>query len=231
MNLDDLQSSLGIKFNDPSQLKKALVHRSYLNETSDSDIKESNERLEFLGDAILQFLSSEFLYKTYPDYVEGDLTNIRSKIVNTEALASESRNLNVGAHLLISRGEKETAFASSSILANTFEAMLGSIYLDQGIEACRKFLGEHLFYKVEDVVKNGTFKDAKSLYQEIAQEKYCITPTYKVLKDEGPDHNKTFTIGVYLDEKLIASGSGTSKRRAEQAAADAALQLESQKST
>jgi ribonuclease-3 len=223
-NLELLEKRLGIKFKNPVLLKKALIHRSYLNETSE-EVDESNERLEFLGDAVLQFLSSEFLYKNYPLLGEGDLTNIRSKVVNTESLAYESSRFEIGEFILISRGEKETAKESHSILANVFEAILGALYLDQGIEASRSYLNANLFYKVEDVVKSGSLKDSKSLYQEIAQEKYLVTPQYKIITEEGPDHNKIFISAVYINNKEIARGSGSSKRKSEQEAAQNALNL------
>ena len=222
INLQDLETKLKVTFNNQNLLKKALVHRSYLNESVEN-IDESNERLEFLGDAVLQFLSSEFLYKNYASQGEGDLTNIRSKIVNTESLAAESTRLEVGNYILISRGEKETAKESSSILANVFEAILGAIYLDQGIDRCRDYLLEQLFYKVEMVVSSGSLKDSKSLFQEIAQEKYLVTPQYKVIMEEGPDHSKTFVSAVYINETEVARGTGSSKRRAEQEAAQNAL--------
>ena len=221
--LENLEKKLEIKFTNIDLLKKAIIHRSYLNELHEEDVLESNERLEFLGDAVLQFLSSERLYKSYPTLGEGDLTNIRSKIVNTESLAEESTRFGAGEFILISRGEKETAKESSSILANVFEAILGALYLDQGIEACRNYLESQLFYKIDDVVKSGSLKDSKSLYQEIAQEKYLVTPQYKVIIEEGPDHNKTFISAVYINDKEMARGTGSSKRKAEQAAAQNAL--------
>lgn len=221
INLENLEKNLGVEFKNKDLLKNALIHRSYLNEAS--DIEESNERLEFLGDAILQFLSSEFLYQTYKNLGEGDLTNIRSKIVNTISLAEESAKFDAGNYILISRGEKETARESSSILANVFEAILGALYLDQGIDVCREYLHNRLFYKVEKVVKSGSLKDPKSLYQEIAQEKYLVTPQYKIVSEDGPDHNKLFVSAVFINEKEIARGEGSSKRKAEQEAAQNAL--------
>ncbi len=226
-NLNKLEKKISVKFNDENLLKKALTHRSFLNETSDETVKESNERLEFLGDAVLQFLSSEFLFAAYPNFEEGVLTNIRSKIVNTESLASEAKKLELPSYILISKGEKQTAYESDHILANTFEALLGAIYLDQkDIDLCRNFLTTHLFYKIESLVNEGQLKDPKSLYQEISQEKYSITPTYKVVQEVGPDHNKSFTVAVFLNDRKIAHGSGASKRKAEQEAAANALKIE-----
>lgn len=230
ISLQSLEQKLNLTFNNQNLLKKALVHRSYLNEANES-IDESNERLEFLGDAVLQFLSSEFLYKGYPSLGEGDLTNIRSKIVNTESLAAESTRIGVGEYILISRGEKETAKESSSILANVFEAILGAIYLDQGIDQCRNYLQQQLFYKVETVLSSGSLKDSKSLFQEIAQEKYLVTPQYKVIMEDGPDHNKTFVSAVYINDEEVGRGTGSSKRKAEQEAAQDALSKMSKKQT
>ena len=229
MNIEEVEAVLKITFTNKGLIEKALTHRSYLNENTEG-IAESNERLEFLGDAVLQFLSSEYIFKRYSDFKEGDLTNLRSKIVNTESLAKESLRLKLGEHLLISRGEKETAKESNYILANTFEATVGAIYLDQGIEVCREFVHRELFYKADKIIKRGNLKDAKSLYQEITQEKYSITPTYKLIEDEGPDHNKLFKVGVYLDKELVAEGEGTSKRKAQQDAAEDALAIENKKS-
>lgn len=222
--LADYLQSLDIKFNDLDIYKNSLVHRSFINET-DEEI-ESNERLEFLGDAVLQYISSSHLYRNFADFTEGELTNLRSKIVNTESLAEESKRLQLYQHLSISKGEKEVASSSDHILANTFEAFIGAIYLDTGINQAKKFLERELFYKVDNIVTTGSLKDSKSLYQEFAQEKYNITPVYKVILEQGPDHDKEFIIGVFLDDKLIAQGEGSSKRKAQQSAAENALRKE-----
>jgi len=225
INLTKLQKNLKIKFTDEHILQTALTHRSYLNENT-SYKGLSNERLEFLGDAILQFLSSDFIYDQYDDYPEGELTNLRSKLVNTESLAEEALRLKLGEYLLISKGEKEIATSSIHILANTFEAVVGAIYINIGLDECKKFVLKELLYKTDRIIQNGDLKDSKSLYQEYTQEKHGITPTYKVLKDSGPDHDKTFTIGVYLNQDLIAKGEGSSKSRAQQDAAQKALEKE-----
>lgn len=219
----ELQKTIKIKFNNEDILNQAFIHRSYLNE-SDEENSNSNERLEFLGDAVLQFLTSEYIYNKYNEFPEGEMTNLRSRLVNTESLAEESARLNLSEYLQISKGERETASASSYILADTFESLLGAIYLDKGIDACRTFLDENLFYKTEGIIEEGDLKDPKSLYQELAQEKHNITPTYKVISDSGPDHQKTFKVGVYLGSKLIAEGEGPSKRKAQQNAAQNALE-------
>lgn len=226
---ESLQKAINIKFKNPDILEQAFIHRSYLNENNNG-VTVSNERLEFLGDAVLQFLTSEHIYDKYADYTEGNLTNLRSRVVNTESLAHEASRLNLSDYLMISKGERETAAESSYILADTFEALLGAIYLDsKDIELCRKYLQKQLFYKITQILEEGELKDSKSLYQEIAQEKYAITPTYKVIEDEGPDHQKTFKVGVYLDNNLIAVGEGASKRKAQQSAAQEALQKEASK--
>ena len=223
MDISKLQQNLKIKIEDMELFKTALTHRSYLNENSGYK-NPSNERLEFLGDAVLQFLSSEFLYKKYPGNPEGDLTAYRASMVNTDSLAEESKRLAYGEHLLLSKGEEQTGGRERPyILANTFEAILGAIYLDEGIDTCRTFLEKNLFYKIDRIVATGDYKDKKSLFQEIAQEKFGITPTYEILQEWGPDHNKEFEVGVFLEKKIIAKGRGASKQKAESAAAEKAL--------
>lgn len=221
--INKVEEIIKIKFTNLEILRKAFIHRSYLNETD--NVGESNERLEFLGDSILQFLSSEMLYNTYPEFSEGELTNLRSKLVNTNSLAEESARLGYSEFLLISRGEKQTASESKHILANTFESVLGAIYLEHGVEVCREFLKRELFYKTNEILKSGLLKDFKSMFQEFAQEKFSITPTYKVVSEEGPDHQKNFNVAVVVDKKKIAEGTGSSKRNAQQEAAKKALEL------
>lgn len=217
------QANLGIKLQNEVLFQTAFTHRSYLNEHS-SCTNPSNERLEFLGDAVLQLLSSDFLYKKYPENPEGDLTNFRSAIVCTPSLAFESRRLNFGECLLLSNGEEATGGRDREyILANTFEAVLGAIYLDKGIEACQEFLLKNLFYKIDEVVNNQEYKDAKSKFQEKSQEKFGITPEYKVVESWGPDHDKTFKVGVFLGNKQYGLGEGRSKQKAEQQAAENGL--------
>lgn len=197
----------------------AFTHRSYLNEHLDYK-GPSNERLEFLGDAVLQLLSSEHLFNKYPLSPEGILTNYRSAIVCTPSIAEEAKKLGYGEFLFLSNGEDATGGRDREyILANTFEAVLGAIYLDLGIESCRKFVEKTLFYKVTRIVENEDYKDAKSKFQETAQEKRAITPVYKVLESWGPDHEKSFKVGVFLGEDLYGVGEGKSKQKAEQSAA------------
>jgi len=218
----ELQKKLNIKFNDVSILQRALTHRSYINENPNQNLK-SNERLEFLGDAILQYLTSEHIFKGYDSYPEGELTNLRARLVNTVSLAEESSRLGLSDYLFISNGEKEIASESNHILANTFEATIAAIYLDQGMQVCSDFVNKELLYKTEDIVQKGELKDPKSLFQEISQEKFLTTPNYKLIEDDGPDHDKTFIVGAYIAKSLIAEGKGSSKRKAEQDAAENAL--------
>lgn len=221
-NLETLEQELSIKFNNKDLLKTALTHRSFLNEHK--EVKFSNERLEFLGDAVLQFLSSRFLYEKFPGSPEGDLTNFRASLVCAPSLAEASRKLNFGEFLFLSRGEEDSGGRKREyILANTFEAFLGALFLDQGLEPCRKLVEESLFPKIEQVLSDQTYKDFKSRFQEYAQEKHNQTPEYKEVNSWGPDHNKTFQMGVYIGEKELGKGDGSSKQKAEQEAAHDAL--------
>jgi len=219
----ELADKIKVKYQDVDLLEKALTHRSYLNEHD--DVHQSNERLEFLGDAVLQFLSSKFLYKKFPESPEGFLTNLRAALVCTPSLATASREIGVGEFLRLSKGEEESGGREKDyILANTFEAVLGSIYLDCDTAKCEDFLNTYLFPRLDEIVKSGAFKDYKSKLQEITQEKLSSTPIYKELKSWGPDHDKRFVMGVYFNEKLFAQGEGKSKQRAEQEAAKAAIE-------
>jgi len=226
MSFDVVELSKIIKVNiDNVELyKTAFTHRSYLNEHSEYT-NPSNERLEFLGDAVLQLLSSEYLYKTFPNDPEGDLTDYRSAIVCTQSIASEAKRLEFGKLLLLSNGEETTGGRSREyILANTFEAVLGAMYLDKGIDNCKIFTEKELFYKVKNIVKNKLYKDAKSRFQVSAQEKTGLTPIYEVEDSWGPDHEKMFKIAVYLGNQKYGEGEGRSKQKAEQKAAEDALQ-------
>ncbi len=223
-DLLDLEKILKVKFSNKTLLQTSLTHRSYLNEHSDYK-NPSNERLEFLGDSILQFLTSLYLYRKYPNSPEGELTNFRAAVVNTESLANESRRLHYGSFLLLSRGEEDSGGRDREyIMANTFEAILGAIYLEAGIDNCRTFLEENLFYKIDEIVKNQKYRDDKSIFQELAQDTKGITPTYVVLTEWGPDHDKRFRLGVYLGSKIYGTGEGPSKQKAEQVAAKNALE-------
>jgi len=211
------------KFNNQDLYRQAFVHRSFLNEAKET--LESNERLEFLGDSILSFVVSEHLYRTYPQFDEGILTNLRSLVVNTKSLAKTAKNLGFGQHLLLSKGEEDSnGRENESILANTFEAVIGALYIDQGTEAVRVFLHEVIIPDIAEYVSKKVFKDPKSLLQEHVQAKKQNSPVYKVLHEEGPAHAKQFTIGVYVENQLVGEGHGKSKQEAEEQAAEQALE-------
>lgn len=218
------EKKLGLKFKNKDILIQAFVHRSYLNENPDFAIKH-NERLEFLGDAVLELVVTEYLYQEYPDKSEGELTNWRAALVNAKMLAEIAEELELNEFLLLSRGEaKELGKARQYILANTFEALIGSIYLDSGYKNCDNFIKKCLLVKLQNIIENNLFKDAKSRFQEQAQEKTGVTPCYKVVKEWGPDHIKQFIIGVFLEDELVAEGKGSSKQEAEEEAAKNALE-------
>ena len=204
-------------------LKTALTHRSYLNEHRRTHLGH-NERLEFLGDAVLELLVSKHLYDKYPIKTEGELTSFRAATVRTESLCEEAKKLHYGKHIFMSKGEEQTGGRERPyILANTFEAVVGAIYLDQGIAATYKFLRRVLFYKIPNIIKKRLDIDNKSKLQEISQEILKETPTYKILSSEGPDHAKKFTTQVLLKDKDFGHGKGMSKQQAEQNAAQSAL--------
>ena len=220
----ELEKKLDTKFKNKDLLIQAFCHRSYLNENTGFYLFH-NERLEFLGDAVLELVITEHLYKKYPQKPEGELTNWRASLVNAKMLSEIAKNLNFNNFLLLSKGEaKETGKARQYILANTFEAFVGAVYLDRGYKKCEEFIKKCLIVKLPDILKGNLFKDAKSKFQEEAQEKVGITPTYKVMREWGPDHAKHFTIGVFLDKELVAEGEGFSKQEAEESAAKNALQ-------
>lgn len=201
---------------------QAFTHRSYLNESKKP--MESNERLEFLGDSILSFVVSDHLYRNYPQYNEGVLTNLRSQVVNTKSLAREARTHEFGKYLLLSKGEEESrGRENDSILANSFEAFLGALYMDQGIEAVKELLLMTIIPHIEEYVAKKEFKDPKSILQENVQAKKQSSPVYKVLKEEGPAHAKQFTIGVFIGTQKMGEGTGHSKQEAEEKAAKQAL--------
>lgn len=219
-----IEETLRISFKDKNLLQNAFVHRSYLNENPDFALS-SNERLEFLGDAVLELVVSQHLFANYPKLSEGALTALRAALVKAESLAGEAKRLGLGNSLFLSKGEETGGGRSNPyLLANTFEALVGAIYLDQGIKAASDFAKKKLLYKTEDILKSG-LKDAKSHFQEIAQEKYSITPAYKALAEWGPDHDKHFRVGVFLDKQKLAEGEGRSKQIAEDAAAKKALEV------
>jgi ribonuclease-3 len=221
-----LEKNLGLEFKNRDLLIEAFCHRSYLNEHPDFPLPH-NERLEFLGDAVLELIVTEYLYKKYPEKNEGELTNWRAALVNAKTLGELARELGFNDFLLLSKGEeKETGKARLYILANTFEALIGAIYLDQGYEVAKNFVEKNLIErKLPEIIEKGLFKDPKTRFQEEAQERVKITPTYKVLEEWGPDHAKHFIVGVFLGNELVAKGEGTSKQEAEEEAAKNALKI------
>lgn len=220
-----LESIIGISFGEKTHLLTAITHRSYLNEHREAT-QEHNERYEFLGDAVLELVVTDFLFAKYPNMPEGELTAIRAALVNTVALAEASTNLGINDFLLLSKGEaKDTGRARQYILANAFESIIGAIYLDQGYESAKQFIASHLFARTEEIVEKKLWQDAKSRFQELAQDHVGITPSYQTLGQEGPDHDRTFTIGVFLGSQKIAEGTGRAKQEAEQDAAEKALTL------
>jgi len=222
-NLEVLQKKLAVDFKDLDILKNALVHRSYINEHKDFAI-DHNERLEFLGDAVLELVVTDHLYRNYPD-PEGVLTNWRSGLVNATQLATQGENLGLYDYLYLSRGESQESNkkARSYILANAMEAVIGAVYLDQGYKGAAKFVKENILVQLEKLIADKSYVDAKSLFQEKAQEITGVTPRYKVLSESGPDHHKKFVVGIYLDKELIAEGEGYSKQEAQTEAAAVAL--------
>ena len=219
MNFSKFEEKIGIKFKDKNLLKQAFTHRSYLNENPSLAL-EQNERLEFLGDAILEMAITEYLYKKYPKKTEGEMTALRAALVNSITLSEVAGGLNIGDLMLLSKGEaKSLGKARQYILANAFEAIIGAVYLERGYEETFGFLEKNLFGKIEEVIEKKLWIDAKSLFQEKAQEIESITPSYKVLSESGPDHEKVFIMGVFLGDELVAEGKGASKQEAEQDAA------------
>jgi len=219
----ELEEKFNISFKDKSLLIQAFVHRSFLNENPKFGIFH-NERLEFLGDAILEHIVTEYLYINYPEKPEGELTSWRAALVNAKILSEKAGELGLNDFLLLSQGElKEGGKARQYILANTFESFIGALYLDQGINSCDDFIRTHLIKELDRIIAEGLYKDSKSRFQEEAQERVSITPDYSVLEEFGPDHEKKFVIGVFLGKDLIAKGEGLSKQEAEEDAAKNAL--------
>jgi len=220
----EFSTNIGVSFSDISLLEQALTHRSYLNENKDEKLGH-NERLEFLGDAVLELATTDRLFKKYPDAPEGELTAYRAALVNTLSLATIAEELSINSFIRLSRGEaKDTGRARQFILANAVEAIIGAVYLDQGYEAAEKFIAAYFYPKLDEIIKKKLWLDAKSAFQEKAQEKVGVTPEYRVLAEEGPDHDKVFKVGVFLQDVEIASGEGPAKQEAEQSAARAGLE-------
>lgn len=222
-SLEKLEALISVTFIDRIHLLTAVTHRSYLNEHKEAT-QGHNERYEFLGDAVLELVITDFLFHKYPEKPEGELTAIRAALVNTVSLSEVASKLNLSEFLLLSKGEeKDTGRARQYILANTFESIIGAIYLDKGYEEAKEFIARNLFDKTETIVAKRLWQDAKSRFQELAQEHTSITPSYETLSQTGPDHDRVFTVGVFLGGEKIAEGKGRSKQEAEQSAADAGL--------
>jgi len=216
MDYEKVEEKIGVVFKDKELLKQAFTHRSFLNENRNSDLGH-NERLEFLGDAVLELVTTDYLFRTFPDKPEGDLTSFRASLVNTISISEISSKLGFNDFLLLSKGEsKDMGRARQYILANTFESVTGAIYLDQGYDAASKFIHTNLIPTLEGILKEGTWIDAKSKLQEVVQEKTGITPTYDTIEEAGPDHDKIFTVALMYGDKEIDKGSGKSKQEAEQ---------------
>ncbi len=225
INFTDFEKKTKVIFKNKDLLKQAFIHRSYINENGSKGLAH-NERLEFLGDAVLELIVTDFLYTRYPSYAEGELTSIRSALVNAVIISKVALDIGMNDYLLLSKGEtKDNGKARQYILANTYEAYVGALYLDQGYDATDKFITKTLLQKTDDIVNKKLWRDAKSLVQEKAQEFVNVTPAYKVLNESGPDHDKHFTVGIFFGKVAVAEGKGKSKQEAEQKAAEAALKV------
>jgi len=225
IQFSNFEKSTKIVFKDKSLLKQAFTHRSYINENPGAGLSH-NERLEFLGDAVLELIVTDFLYRKYPSYTEGELTAIRSALVNAVIISEVAFKIDMNDYLLLSKGEaKDNGKARQYILANTYEAYIGAIYLDRGYNVAKKFVIISLLPNTEKIISKKLWRDAKSLVQEKAQEFVNVTPVYKVLSQSGPDHDKHFTVGIFFGSNLIAEGKGKSKQEAEQKAAEMALKI------
>lgn len=225
VDLSAFEKITNIVFNDKKLLEQAFIHRSYINESTGSKLSH-NERLEFLGDAVLELIVTDYLYNKYPDRDEGELTAYRSALVNAVIIGEVAQAIGMNDYLLLSKGEaKDAGRARSYILANTYEAYVGAVYIDQGYDVARDFIARTLFGKIDTIVAKKLWRDAKSLVQEKSQEYLNVTPVYKVISESGPDHDKHFTIGVFFGDEQIAIGKGKSKQEAEQAAARSALEI------
>ncbi len=223
MDFSKFESIAGVEFKEKALLKQAFTHRSYINENRSLKLGH-NERLEFLGDAVLELVVTDFLYKKYPDMDEGELTSLRSALVNADTCSAVATTLGANDFLLLSKGEsKDLGRARQYILANTLEAIIGAIYLDKGLDSAKEFVEKHIIVLTAGIVEKGSWIDAKSKFQEKAQENVATTPSYKTIKESGPDHDKKFVVGVYIGNELYGEGEGKSKQDAEQAAAQSAL--------
>ena len=225
MDINQTQTALNLNFSDKALLQRSLTHRSYLNENPDYPL-EDNERLEFLGDAVLDFITGEYLYHRFPEMAEGRLTNLRSALVRTERLADFAAAINLGEYLYLAKGEEESGGRERpAILCDAFEALVGALYLDQGIKTTREFVDKLIEPALQEVLATDAEKDAKSQLQEIAQSEFQLTPRYKTVREEGPDHAKQFTVEAVIGDKTYGVGTGMSKQNAAQAAAHEALKV------
>ncbi len=223
IDFTDFEKKTKISFKDKNLLKQAFIHRSYINENPSAGMHH-NERLEFLGDAVLELIVTDYLYKKYPTYTEGELTALRSALVNAITISDVAQRAGMNDYLLLSKGEsKDNGKARQYILANTYEAYVGAIFMDQGYDPVERFVADTLLIHTDEIVAKKLWRDAKSLVQEKAQEFEEVTPSYKVLSEAGPDHDKHFTVGIMFGSNLIAEGKGKSKQEAEQQAANNAL--------
>lgn len=218
------EARAGVSFKNEELLKTAFTHRSYLNE-SKAGKREHNERMEFLGDAVLELIVTDHLYRKFPAAHEGELTGYRAALVNAVMLGGIAEELGMNECLLLSKGEaKDLGRARATILANTFEAVTGALFLDQGYAAAEQFVVAHVLGHIDEVIQKGSWRDSKSAFQEFAQAKYGMTPTYNTVKAEGPDHDKHFVVEVAVGDVVVAEGEGKSKQEAEQSAAAHALE-------
>lgn len=225
ISLDKLEKSIQVEFKNKEILKRALIHRSFLNEAREKNLS-SNERLEFLGDAILEFWVSNKIYLKFPDYPEGKLTFVRTHLVRTETLAGLAKKINLGSYLFMSKGEEQGGGRENQVLlANAFEALIGAIFIDQGFEKVAEFLENQFSDLLSSITSPEALKDSKSLLQEKVQAKGHSSPVYRLISSCGPDHLKVFTMGVYVDDKLLAEGTDKSKQQAEEVAAQKALEI------
>lgn len=220
---EELEKQLKVTFKDKDILDRAFIHKSYMNEYKGAD-KRDNERLEFLGDAVLELAVTEHLFKTYPKQSEGVLTNWRSALVKGKNLAKVATELKLGNYLYLSKGEEKSGGRKKNyILANTLEAFIGALYLDKGYKVAHDFISKYILVKLEEILEEGLHIDAKSHFQELAQEEFDLTPEYRLISESGPDHNKRFVMGAFMADKKVGEGEGSSKQKAEEAAARNAL--------
>jgi ribonuclease-3 len=223
IQFSNFEKKTKVVFKDKDLLKKAFIHRSYINENPNTGLSH-NERLEFLGDAVLELVVTDFLYQKYPTYTEGELTAVRSALVNAVIISEVALKIGMNDYLLLSHGEaKDNGKARQYILANTYEAYVGAVYLDRGYDVVKEFITKTLLPHTEEIVSKKLWRDAKSFVQEKAQEFVSVTPAYKVLSESGPDHDKHFKVGIFFGSELIAEGKGKSKQEAEQKAAEVAI--------